>query len=229
MILYQYTDGYRYNSDTIFLYDFIIKYKIKGSVLDVGCGCGILGLLIKRDFNEIKLSQIDIQEKNKSLALKNAKANGIESQTVYGDFLKYDFDEKYDFIISNPPFYHSGSIKSENHSLFLSRHSKALEINSFVKKAYSLLNPKGSLIFCYDAKQLDSLFVCLTNAKFKVNEVRFVHVNEQKSASLVMIYAKRESKSLCKILPPLVLYEGKKYTKVVEDIFKKADTNSENV
>jgi tRNA1(Val) A37 N6-methylase TrmN6 len=229
MTLYQYADGYRYNSDTIFLYDFITKYKIKGSVLDVGCGCGILGLLIKRDFSDIYLSQIDIQEKNKSLTIKNASINNINSKTICADFLEYIFEKKFDFIISNPPFYHSGSLKSENKSLFLSRHSKALEINSFVAKAYSLLNPRGSFIFCYDAKQLDSLFVCLTNARFKVNEIQFIHVNEKKSASLVMIHAKRESKSLCKILPPLVLYKDNKYTDIVQNIFKKANTNSEDI
>jgi len=229
MTFYQYTDGYRYNSDTIFLYDFITRYKIKGNVLDVGCGCGILGLLIKRDFSDINLSLIDIQDKNKSLTLKNAKFNNINSQTICADFLEYNFEKKFDFIVSNPPFYHSGSLKSENESLNLSRHSKALEIDSFVKKAYALLNPKGSLIFCYDAKQLDNLFVCLANARFKVNEIQFIHVNEQKPSSLVMIYAKRESKSLCKILPPLVLYKDNKYTKKIQNIFKKADTNSEDI
>ncbi len=229
MIFYQYKDGYRYNSDTVFLYNFISKYKISGSLLDIGSGCGILGLLVKRDFAKIELTQIDIQEKNTILNRKNAKANSIESKVICSDFLSYDFKEKFDFIISNPPFYHKGSLKSEDKSLFLSRHSEALEIEKFITKTYKLLNPKGSFIFCYDAKQLDDLLVKLTNARFKVNEIRFIHVNLQKPASLVMIYAKRESKSLCKILPPLVLYKDGVYTDFVKNIFKRADTNSEDI
>ncbi len=229
MVLNQYTDGYRYNSDTIFLYDFISKYKIKGNLLDIGSGCGILGLLIKRDFPDISLSQIDIQDKNVKLTKKNALVNDIDSKVLLGDFATHCFEEKYDFIISNPPFYHSGTLKSEDKSLFLSRHSDALKIDDLVKKAYSILKPKGSLILCYDAKQIDTILTKLSISKFKANELKFIHVNLEKPATLVMIYAKRESKSLCKILPPLVLYDKGEYTQFVKNIFKKADTNSEDI
>ncbi len=38
LLLYQIPNGYRYNSDSIFLYSFIKRFKPKGKVLDVGCG-----------------------------------------------------------------------------------------------------------------------------------------------------------------------------------------------
>ncbi len=229
MILQQFTKGYRYNSDTIFLYNFILKQKVKGSVLDVGSGCGILGLLIKRDFTDIKLSQIEIQDIYAELSSKNAKNNGIDSEVIKGDFLAHDFVDKYDFVISNPPFYHSGSLKSDSDSLYLSRHSGALGFDKFAQKVYKILKPRGSFIFCYDAKQIDFISRTLLEARFKINKIQFVHVNLQKSASLVIIFAKRESKSLCSVLPPLVLYENGEYRQEVKDIFIKADTNSEDI
>ncbi len=229
MTIKQYTNNYRYNSDTLFLYNFISKQNIKGSILDVGSGCGVLGLLIKRDFSNIDLTQIEIQEKYATLSKQNAEINNMKSDVICEDFLNYNFSDKFDFIISNPPFYHKGSLKSKNYSLYLSRHSDALVFDKFAKKAYKILNQKGSFIFCYDAKQTDLLFKSLFEAKFNVNEVQFVYVNREKDASLVMICAKRESKSLCRFLPPLILYEGNHYTKETEDIYKKADTNSENL
>ncbi len=229
MILKQYTNSYRYNSDTIFLYNFIAKYDIKGSVLDVGSGCGVLGLLVKRDFSDINLSQIEIQEKYAKLSSNNANINNLNSKIIHDDFLCKTFEKKYDFVISNPPFYHKGSLKSENNSLLLSRHSDSLVFEEFAKKTYKILKPKGSFIFCYDAKQVDFLFRDLLEAKFKVNEIQFIHVNSKKSASLVIIHARRESKSLCKILPPLILYENGEYTKSIKKIFIKADTNSEDI
>mgnify|MGYP003614829363 FL=1 len=62
MVLYQSTNGYCYNSDTHFLYNFIVenlkKYKnIKGELLDIGSGSGILGLLVAKNFEKIKLNQ----------------------------------------------------------------------------------------------------------------------------------------------------------------------------
>ncbi len=229
MILKQYKDSYRYNSDTIFLYNFISKHKLKGSVLDVGSGCGVLGLLLKRDFSHIDLWQIEIQEKFAKLSRQNAKINNLDSKVINGNFLDYSFEERFDYIISNPPFYHSGSLKSESNSLLMSRHSISLVFDEFAKKAYKILKPKGSLLFCYDAKQIDLLLKHLVDAKFKVNEIQFIHVNSQKSASLVMILARRESKSLCKILPPLVLYKNSEYTDEIKEIFKKADTDSEDI
>lgn len=229
MILQQFKKGYRYNSDTIFLYNFISKQKIKGSILDVGSGCGILGLLIKRDFPDIKLSQIEIQDIYAKLSSKNAKNNDINSKVIESDFLLHDFTDKYDFIISNPPFYHSGSLKSESDSLYLSRHSGALRFDKFVQKVYKILKPKGSFIFCYDAKQIDFISKTLLEARFKINKIQFVHVNLQKSASLVIVFAKRESKSLCSVLAPLILYEDGEYRREIKDIFIKADTNSEDI
>ena len=229
MTLKQYKNSYRYNSDTIFLYNFISKNNIKGSILDIGSGCGVLGLLTKRDFPDIDLTQIEIQEKYAKLSKQNAKINNIKSNVICQDFLNCDFKDKFDFVISNPPFYHKGTLKSKDNSLYLSRHSDALVFDKLAIKAYKAIKQKGSFIFCYDAKQTDLLFKSLLETKFNINEVQFVHVNKEKDASLVIVCAKRESKSLCRFLPPLILYEDDNYTKEIVNIYKKADTNSEDI
>ena len=90
MKLFQLKDGYRYNSDSLFLWDFARKncsFKVRQSLLDVGCGCGILGLLLARDFN-CALSCIDIQPQNCELAQINAQANDIKASIICADFFK---------------------------------------------------------------------------------------------------------------------------------------------
>ncbi|EAI3064778.1 methyltransferase, partial [Campylobacter jejuni] len=47
--LAQLSQGYRYNSDSLILADFILKQGIKGAVFDVGAGCGIIGILLKKN------------------------------------------------------------------------------------------------------------------------------------------------------------------------------------
>lgn len=61
--LAQLSQGYRYNSDSLILADFILKQGIKGAVFDVGAGCGIIGILLKNIAN-LSLSLIDIQKEN---------------------------------------------------------------------------------------------------------------------------------------------------------------------
>lgn len=173
------------------LYDFISKLQPSGNVLDVGSGSGILGLLLKRDFFLISLTQIEVQERHKLLTVKSAEYNKLESEVICADIREYKFDKKFDFIVSNPPFYHKGTQKSENDSLKISRHSDSLPFEELTKAVSSSLKPRGSFIFCYDAKQVDTLLPILLKYKLKVNSMRFVYSNEDNDASLVLIYAKK--------------------------------------
>jgi tRNA1(Val) A37 N6-methylase TrmN6 len=227
MHLYQYEDGYRYNSDSLVLYGFISQFKLKGYVLDVGSGCGILGLLLKRDFTCIHLSQIEIQKAHYLLNEKNAQENGLETEMLLGSFLEFCFDKKFDFVVSNPPFYHEGSKKSENDALKISRYANNLPLEAFCKKVSSVLKPRGSFLFCYDAKQIDLVFAALKNNKFQVETLQFVHSKADKNANLVLIHAKKSSKALVNVLPPLILHDTDgNLAREVACIYEKSQTKS---
>ncbi|WP_281950851.1 tRNA1(Val) (adenine(37)-N6)-methyltransferase [Nitrosophilus kaiyonis] len=225
MIIYQPIDGYCYNSDTIFLYDFLTNFNIKGNVLDIGSGSGILGLLVAKD-KKINLSAVEIQEFMANYTKINAKANKIEIDLKVGNFLDLEFDKKFDFLISNPPFYHENVLRSKKKELDISRFSKNLPFEEILKKANRILKPRGSFIFCYDAKQIQKIVYFLTNYKYNIEAIKFVHPKKEKEANLVMIYAKKGSKTLTKIFPPLIVFEDSKYTKEALEAFKKAGVHS---
>lgn len=228
MYLAQYDEGYRYNSDTLLLYDFIASFNPKGVLLDVGCGCGILGLLLKRDFPQLQLHMIDIQEEHCTLAEHNAQLNAIAlSSLTCKDFTQSSFEQKFDFIVSNPPFYHSGVVKSPNASLSISRHSSYLPFAKLALKASKSLSNRGYFCFCYDAKQLDSLMKELLHVKLNVEDICFVHPKYDKDASLVLIRARKNSKSLCKIHPPIFIYENETFSSRVQAIFAQSQTLSQ--
>lgn len=226
MIIYQLKTGYRYNSDTLFLYDFISKFNINKDVLEIGSGSGVLGLLLKRDFKDINLTQIDFQEENYLLNKKNASINNIQTNVIQNNFLYHNFDKKFDFIISNPPFYHDGVKKSENLHIQKSRVNIFLPLHEFIKKANSLLKPRGVFIFCYDCKDIMSVIGYLKEYKIQVEFIKFVHPRIDKLAKLVFFYAKKSSKSKCQILPPLFSHDGLDNSKQAQEIFKKADTKA---
>ncbi len=226
MFLYQPTSGYCYNSDSIFLYDFISSFKPKGKLLDVGCGVGIISLLLTMDFN-IQTSIIDKQEKMLDYAKHNYALNKLEAQSPLGDFTEWTTDEKFDYIISNPPFYDSSVQQSENTHLNIARYAHHLPIDDFIAKVKTLLKPRGYFIFCYDAKQVDLLLHHLTSYGITVETMQFVHSKIDRESKLVMIAARMGSKSMTKILPPFVVFDEKSvYREKAMKAFERANTNS---
>jgi len=226
VFLYQPTSGYCYNSDSIFLYNFISTFKPKGTLLDVGCGVGIISLLLTRDF-AIKTSIVDKQEVMLRYATHNFTLNKLETKSYLGDFTKLETQDRYDYIISNPPFYDSKVQQSENTHLNIARYAQHLPIEDFVKRVKTFLNPRGWFIFCYDAKQIDLLLYHLKLNGINPEQIQFVHSKIDRESKLVMIAARNNSKSMTTILPPFVVFdEDNEYMSQANEAFNKAKTNS---
>jgi len=226
MFLYQPTSGYCYNSDSIFLYDFISRFKPKGKLLDVGCGVGIISLLLSRDFT-LETSIIDKQKVMLDYAEQNYKLNALTAESHLGDFTELKTDERYDFIISNPPFYDQNVQQSENTHLNIARYAQHLPIENFVKTVKRYLKPRGWFIFCYDAKQIDLLLYHLKSHHLNPETIQFVHSKLDRESKLVMIAARNNSKSMTRILPPFVVFDDNSvYRKNAQEAFDKASTNS---
>ena len=232
MVLYQSTNGYCYNSDTHFLYNFIVenlkKYKnIKGELLDIGSGSGILGLLVAKNFEKIKLNQCEIQKMFQFFSSKNSKTNKIDSILYEGSFEEIDFDKRFDICVSNPPFYHNDVIKSDNECLKIARYNDSLPLEIFIKKTSTILNSEGKFFFCYDVKQINNILLLLSKYKFNLEALQFVHPKLSKDATLILVYAKKNSKSLTKIFNPLIVFENNNdFTQEVQNIYEKSSTYS---
>lgn len=80
--IYQINEGYCYNSDSLFLWDFARTHLHHGQkVLEIGSGSGVIGLLCARDL-EITLFQVELQREYALLNLKNATHNNIFTHVI---------------------------------------------------------------------------------------------------------------------------------------------------
>ena len=226
-LLYQPLDGYCYNSDTLCLYAFAKLFiKKQASLLEVGSGCGVLGILLAKAL-PIALTQIEVQELFFFLTTKNCENNGIQSNVILGDFLIEKYADKYDYIVSNPPFYHSGVVKARSEHKNICKINSYLPMESFFKKVSQCLTPKGEFIFCYDASQITQILTTLNDHKLGVEHLQFVYPKPNTNASLVLVRAKKSSQSLAKILPSLVaINENNEPTKTMQKIYTQSNTNT---
>lgn len=232
MVLYQPANGYCYNSDTHILYNFICKNldkfkNINGELLDIGSGSGILGLLVAREFQKLNLNQCEIQNVFQFFSEKNSQTNNIKSLMYKGSFINMNFDKKFDICISNPPFYHSNVIKSINENLRVARYNDSMPLRNFIEKVSTVLKDNGKFFFCYDAKQINEIMLLISEFRLNLEALQFVHPNAQKDASLVLVYVRKNSKSLVKILNPLISFdENGQFSNELNGIYEKCSTYS---
>ncbi len=73
------------------------------SVLDVGCGYGIIGISIANAYQDKKIVMIDVNDRCIELSKKNIKSNNLKNAFVFESNLYENINENFDMIISNPP------------------------------------------------------------------------------------------------------------------------------
>ncbi|WP_209125310.1 class I SAM-dependent methyltransferase [Alkalihalobacillus sp. BA299] len=96
--------------------------RVKGDLLDMGCGYGPIGLALAKENTEVTVHMADINERAVELANENAIQNKIENVKIVQSNL-FDAIEKNDFaaVLTNPPI-RAG--KSTVHEIFEVAYSK---------------------------------------------------------------------------------------------------------
>lgn len=90
----------------------IVTFRPEEKVLDLGCGCGIVGILAASLIGADRVTMCDISKAALSCAAQNAAANGVsEGLTIlYSDGFSAITDTDYTLILSNPPYHTDFSV-----------------------------------------------------------------------------------------------------------------------
>ncbi len=113
-------------------------------VLDIGSGTGLLMLMLaQKHKGEIRGIEIDGEAFHQ---LKDNIGNSpwrAKLKVFPGDIRSFSFPDKFDFIISNPPFYEN-DLAASSLPANLARHSKELTLSELLEAIESNLSQKGS-------------------------------------------------------------------------------------
>jgi tRNA1Val (adenine37-N6)-methyltransferase len=115
-------------------------------VLDVGCGTGILALMVAQRNNDAVIDAIELDENAATIAATNVQNSNFNNQiSVFkGDFCLYSPGSTYDCIIANPPYFEH-SLQAATIQRTLARHTNALSYESLLNRSKKLLNASGHL------------------------------------------------------------------------------------
>ena len=87
-----------------------IDLKDKNTFLDVGCGCGPIGIYIGKQNKNYTVDMIDVNERAIHLCNMSKKDNKLDNINIFKSDVYENISNKYDLIITNPPI-HAGKKK----------------------------------------------------------------------------------------------------------------------
>jgi len=79
-----------------------LKEEKKGRVLDLGCGYGVVGVILSSNKN-LFIDMVDINKRAIELSKENLELNNIKNANCFESNIYDNIKEKYDYIITNPP------------------------------------------------------------------------------------------------------------------------------
>lgn len=184
----QHEDMYHFNTDTCLLGEFI-KINKGDKVLDVGTNNGALLVFI---INKGGIAcGIEINKQALEIAKLTLKENNFEATLINQDFKTYLANEKYDVIVSNPPYFSSKEEKQKNQNehLKIARHEEMLDLKSLCVSIANNLKEDGIVYLVHRPNRLDDIEKNLNEVGLYINEYQLVYDYRKKEAKSLLIKA----------------------------------------
>ncbi len=127
-------------------------------ILDVGTGTGVIALMLAQMFPSAEVHAIEIDHGAAETARRNFSHSPFSSRLRltegdYGSVRAEDLTDRYDLIISNPP-YHNGSYLPGDERRQIARHSGTLAPEVLFGISSELLSPRGYIAVVLPSSEL---------------------------------------------------------------------------
>ncbi len=210
----QKTQGFRFSIDAVLLAHFIEPNPDKPQrLLDLGTGSGVMPLLLAARYDKLQIDGIEIQPEIADMATRSVQYNNMQEhiQIHQQDLthLPKSFEQQYDFVISNPPFFQVGSGKQNpNPQIALARHELACTLEQLIVCAFRALKDRGHFAVIHRAERLTELLSLCQKHRLAPYRLRMIHPTLNQPSNLILMEAIKDGKNGITIMPPLPIYEA---------------------
>ena len=203
---------FRLGTDSVLLAHFAKNSKDgRKRAADLGCGSGIISVLLAWDEPELHVDGIEIQPRAARLAAGNAKLCGLSEQisVIEGDLRHHRgifIAGAYDLTVSNPPYYKIGCGKHhKDKDIAAARSEEHCTLADVCIAANYLTCWGGSFALVQKPERLAEVFGTLSDTGFEPKRIRFVQHKQTSPPSLVLIESRRGGKPFLNVEAPLIL------------------------
>ncbi len=221
--------GFRFGMDAVLLSEFA-RVKEEDRVLDLGCGNGILPILLAAKTEGRAFVGLEIREESADLAERSVRLNRLEDRIsiVTGDIreaVTIFGAASFDAVVSNPPYMIGNhGLVSPNEELAVARHEIKCTFRELAEQTASLLKNAGRFYLVHRPFRLAEILSELRRVKLEPKRMRLVYPFIDREPNLVLIEACRSGNSRMTVEKPLIVYEKPGvYTREIYEIYGMTD------
>lgn len=194
------------------------------NLLEIGCGTGVVSLMLAQRFPLTRITAIDINPFAVDLAQQNfdnspwhdrLNAKHVSMKSFYQTSKK-----QFDSIIANPPFFKS-SIKNSNTNRALARHDVEFSLKTFIVQGINHLSVNGKITLILPQNRREEYLEILQDHKIKECSVTHIKPFAHKSANRFISEASAVLLDQEPIIQDLILYnKPKEYSEQVQQLLR---------
>ncbi len=179
------------STDSMLLSGFV-KLPKNASVLDLGSGCGTLGLLLCAKDPGCTVTGVELNGQAHAAALKNIQANGLEARlsSICGDFRTFTGDN-YRVCVSNPPYFSAGPA-SKLHPT--ARREDTASMRELFAAAARSLRYGGDFFLVHRPERLAELCVCASGVGLEPKRLQLVRHKKGGPITLILLSCRKGGK-----------------------------------
>jgi len=183
------------STDSIALAHFA-KLPKNARVLDLGSGCGTLGLLLCANDSNCRVDGIELDPPAHKTALKNRSSNALEDRlnSICGDLNSYTDLIKpgvYHCCISNPPYFSDGP---QSKTVPLARRDDACSMQVLFSAAAWALKYGGDFFLVHRPEKFAQICACAAAVKLEPKKVCLLRHRPDDPVSLVLVQCRKGGK-----------------------------------
>ncbi len=151
------------------------------NIADLGAGTGLLSLMIAQR-HDTKITGVELDRTAAKVAAENAAKSPYSQRIkiIAADILEFNPSQKFDFIVSNPPFY-EGDLTSDQFTINAARHDYGLKIEELARRMKFLITDEGEVALLAPYKREIRFIEAMQAEGFYPSEICRVKHSEKKA------------------------------------------------
>jgi tRNA1Val (adenine37-N6)-methyltransferase len=147
--VYTHSNGLKVTTDACLLGAFADIQPIPHNILDIGTGSGVIALMLAQRFEDSQITAIELIEEIYLQAEENFKKSIFSNRikNVHGDFLKHHFQNQFELIVCNPPYFSHRNDESLNEIKYkeksIAMHNQSMNLTDLCKNVQTNLSKEG--------------------------------------------------------------------------------------